>query len=706
MYEQPSAAGGKAALQEQPDAMPVKKMSPEQSHASDEKTAPSERPAVSATAWRNFISLLKIGKPAKKILVFAAALSLLEAAAGLVVPLFARDFINRFADIGFSAALIAGLVAAFVMQALAGGVAHYLLNATGERIVAGIRRRLWGHALELPVAYYDKHESGELMSRITQDTSAIKTLVASHLGTFVSGIVSIAGAVILLFVMDWRMTVILLSAIPLSMLVLVPFGRKIYRISLQAQDEMAGFSANLGRVLSEIRLVKASNAQAPERKRGGLQIDNLLRFGLKEAVVQAVVAPVMTTVILIVFVVIIGYGGARVASGDLLAGTLVAILIYLFQIITPFTMMASFFTAFQKAMGASERIQELLNTAGERASGLEGGASDSDASGDGRVPSPEDRTRDRNASGRHAPLPAVAAADSGEILSRHRSGSPGGSTAALTEHGVKPDFSRPLVFEDVSFGYDADKKILTNVRFTVFPGQTVAFVGPSGAGKTTVFSLIERFYLPTDGQIRLGDTDISAISLPQWRCEIGYVSQDSPLMSGTIRENICYGIERPISDRELAEAAELANAAEFVAKLPQGFDTEVGERGVRLSGGQRQRIAIARALLRNPRLLLLDEATSNLDSESEALVQHALQNLKKDRTTLVIAHRLSTVFEADQILVLERGTVTGSGTHEQLLSGHPLYRKLVRQQMKAALPANDGEEPEVEAAEIKVPEIP
>jgi ATP-binding cassette subfamily B protein AbcA/BmrA len=592
--------------------------------------------AVAPESWRKFIALLKTGKPVKRIIVFAALLSLLEAAAGLIVPLFARDFINRFSEIGFNAMLVAGLAGAFVLQALAGGVAHYLLNATGERIVAGIRTRLWNHTLELPVGFFDKHESGELMSRITQDTGAIKTLVASHLGTLVSGIVSIVGAVILLFVMDWQMTVILLSVIPLSMLVLVPFGRKMYRISLQAQDEMAGFSASLGRVLSEIRLVKASNAQAAERANGSRQIDNLMRFGFKEAVYQAVTAPVMTTVILLVFVVIIGYGGARVASGDLPAGTLVAILIYLFQIITPFTMMASFFTAFQKAMGATERIHELLNTPQEQPFGNEG--------------------------------------------------------RAASERQAKPDFSQPLVFDGVSFSYDADKRILSDIRLTIRPGQTVAFVGPSGAGKTTIFSLIERFYAPTEGRIRLGETDIADLSLPLWRQAIGYVSQDSPLMSGTIRDNICYGIDRRIDDRELKQAAELANAAEFIARLPAGYDTEVGERGVRLSGGQRQRIAIARALLRNPQLLLLDEATSSLDSESEALVQQALQNLKKDRTTLVIAHRLSTVFEADQIIVLERGRITGQGTHEELLNTHPLYQKLVNQQMKAALASADREQ--------------
>jgi ATP-binding cassette subfamily B protein AbcA/BmrA len=223
--------------------------------------------------------------------------------------------------------------------------------------------------------------------------------------------------------------------------------------------------------------------------------------------------------------------------------------------------------------------------------------------------------------------------------------------------------------------------VLRNLNFTIEPGQTVAFVGPSGAGKTTIFSLLERFYETTDGSIALGHDAIDRLPLLKWREGIGYVLQESPVMSGTIRSNLTYGLTRTVSEAEIETAVRQANA-NFIEQLPEGYDTEVGERGVKLSGGQRQRIAIARALLRDPKLLLLDEATSNLDSESEALVQEALINLMRGRTTLIIAHRLSTVIGADRIIFLEKGVVTGQGTHEELMATHPLYRKFVEQQMQ------------------------
>lgn len=417
--------------------------------------------------------------------------------------------------------------------------------------------------------------------------------------------------------LDWKMTAIMLSVIPLSMLLLWPMGAKTYKISKQTQDGMASFSADLGRVLGEVRLVKAYSGEELEKQKGISAIRHLFGLGLKEAKIQAIVTPFMTTIMMIVLVILIGYGGVRVSAGDLSAGTLVAIIIYVFQIIVPFTQLASFFTAFQKAMGATGRIQDLLKL-------------------------------DQEEKGTH-------------------------ETAVL---------QKELSFENISFGYSKDKPILSGITFTLQPNQSIALVGPSGGGKTTIFSLIERFYQPVSGTIKIGDKDIRSLDLRSWRKQIGYVSQDSPVMSGSIRDNICYGLEREVSDEEVAQAAIKANADAFIRKMPDGYDTEVGERGVKLSGGQRQRIAIARAILKNPSLLLLDEATSNLDSESEVLVQQALKNLMKGRTTFIIAHRLSTVVDADQILVLENGRLSGRGTHEELLACNPLYRKLAVKQLQ------------------------
>ncbi len=570
--------------------------------------------------FSSFLKLLRLGKPAKGIFAVGILFSLIEAASGLIVPLLTKQLVDVITASGWSLLPVLWLVAAFLLQTVSGGLSHYLMAYIGEGFVRNIREHLWDHILSLPIPYFDKHQSGETMSRITQDTNTVKALISQHIISSLSSIITVLGSVVILFIMDWQMTLILFTAVPLSLLVIMPLGRVMYRISRRTQDEMAFLNANLGRVLGDIRLVKSHNAEDIEKRRGKESIRRLFSFGLKEAKVMAIISPLMTTVMMLVLVILIGYGGVRVASGTLTTGSLIAIILYMFQIIVPFTQLASFFTAFQKAMGATERIQQLL------------------------VRSPEADKK-------------------------------GMETLPLDQE---------LVFDRVSFSYEEGKPILREIDFTVKPGETVAIVGPSGGGKTTIFSLIERFYTPDAGQIRLGPLPIDKLDLTAWRRSIGYVSQESPIMSGTIRENICYGLSREAGEDEIRRAAQLANASEFIERLPAGYETEVGERGIKLSGGQRQRIAIARAFLRNPRILLLDEATSNLDSESEMYVQQALKNLMKGRTTLIIAHRLSTVVEADQILVLEEGRITGRGAHEELMATHDLYRRLAKQQLQTA----------------------
>ncbi|UOQ94915.1 ABC transporter ATP-binding protein/permease [Halobacillus shinanisalinarum] len=565
---------------------------------------------------RGFFAYVKAGLPARWLVVVALVLSLFETAASLMVPLFTRDLVDQLSGGALSTGLMVFLGVTLLVQTVSAGFSYYILAYIGEHIVAYIRRGLWEHILRVPVSYFDEHESGETMSRITQDTTTVKSLVTNHLVSFVTGVISIVGAVVILLTIDWRMTVIMLLSVPVALLVVMPLGRVMYRVSRRLQDEMANFSANLGRVLSEIRLVKASNAERLESEKGADGIQRLFTYGLKEARIQAVISPFMTTIIMVVLVVLIGYGGVRVAAGELSAGSLVAVIIYMFQIVVPFSQMATFVTAFQKAMGATERIQVLHGVPPER-------------------------------------------------------------------EGLASDFSKKGIgFREVSFGYrESDRLVLKGLTFDVRPGETVALVGPSGAGKTTVFSLIERFYQPSSGMIVVGDEELGRLNLGVWRRSIGYVSQESPVMSGSIRDNVCYGLDRVVKDVQVEAALRQANAFEFVMGLEDGLDTSVGERGVKLSGGQRQRIAIARALLRDPDVLLLDEATSNLDSEAEAAVQEALDVLMRGRTTLVIAHRLSTVVDADKLLVFEDGRITGQGRHGELYEGHVRYRELVDQQM-------------------------
>ncbi|WP_394185435.1 ABC transporter ATP-binding protein [Metabacillus halosaccharovorans] len=567
---------------------------------------------------RAFWSLIKKAKPPVKIFCVAAILSLLETGAGLIVPLFTKSLVDQLSQSTLELSVIFLLLFAFILQTVSSGLSYYFMTYIGESIVASIRKRLWKHVLHSPIPYFDQHESGDSMSRITQDTNTIKTLITQHLITFISGLITIIGSIVILLIIDWKMTLIMLIAVPISITIIMPLGQKMYKVSKLTQDEIAGFSANLGRVLSDIRLVKAFHAEKTEQAKGDERIDHLFKYGLKEARILAVISPLMSFTMMVVLVLLIGYGGVRVASGALSAGSLVAIIIYVFQIVVPFSQMAGFFTAFQKAMGGAERIQLILSL--------------------------DKETSEDNV--------------------------------------VVQNPSQDIHFKDVSFSYKQGDSILQQLTLSIPTGKTTAFVGPSGSGKTTLFALLERFYVPDTGEILLGDTNIKQFNLKSWRSQFSYVSQESPLMSGTIRDNIMYGMERNVSEKEIEAAAELANAIEFISRLPQGFDTEVGERGIKLSGGQRQRVAIARALIRDPKILLLDEATSNLDSASELLVQKALQHLMKGRTTLVIAHRLSTVVDADQIVVLDGGNITGIGTHQQLVKHHELYQKLAKQQVQ------------------------
>ncbi|SFI33302.1 ATP-binding cassette, subfamily B, AbcA/BmrA [Paenibacillus sp. UNC496MF] len=568
--------------------------------------------------WRLFLKLLARTKPSKRLIAAAIALSLGGTLVSLVIPLFTKKLVDGFdvSSLGFGQ--IAAFAGVFILQAVVSGVSMYMLNLAGQRVVANLRDQLWRKLLKLPVAHYDRNRTGETISRMTNDTGIVKQLIAENFTGFLSGIISVAGSVVVLFYMDWRMTAVMLGVIPVAALFMVPLGRQMYLVSKGLQTETASFTATLTQVLSEIRLVKSMNAEPREYAAGERGISSLFRFGRREAKIQALIAPLMFFVMMMLLVVIVGYGGMRVSSGALTAGELVAFILYLIQIVMPMSQISTFFTQFKKTVGATERIVHIL---------------DADE---------EDHER-------------------------------GGEVA---------DANRPIRFEGVSFGYEGGEQVLRDVTFDVAPGTVAAVVGPSGGGKTTLFSLLERYYEPTGGTIKLGGDEIGSFALPSWRRQIGYVPQESPLIAGTIRENICYGIDRAVSEGELARAAEMAYAHVFIRELPNGYDTEVGERGIKLSGGQRQRIAIARALLRDPKILMLDEATSSLDSKSEVVVQEALKNLMAGRTTLVIAHRLSTVVDADQIVFVEKGRITGRGTHDELLREHPMYREFATQQLR------------------------
>ncbi|WP_147534025.1 ABC transporter ATP-binding protein [Bacillus marasmi] len=571
------------------------------------------------TSLKPFISLILSTKIPKLALIIGLSASVLTTLAGLIVPLMTKNLIDDFSMESLSVPLIIGIGAAFLIQAVISGISIYLLSMVGQKIVAGLRERMWVKLIRLPVSYFDQQSSGATVSRIVSDTSVVRDLISNHFPQFITGIISIIGAIVILLIMDWKMTLMMLISVPVTIAIMFPLGRKMAKIARGLQDETATFSGHVQQTLSEIRLMKSSTAEQNEELNGLNGIQKLLNYGLKEARVTALIGPIMYLVIMVVIVMIIGYGGIRVANGTMSTGSLIAFLLYLFQIIMPITSFAMFFTQLQKAKGATERIIDILELS------LEDGQS-----------------------------------------------------------GIEMDITnQPLVVQNVSFAYTEDEPLIQQVSFAAQPGQMIAFAGPSGGGKTTMFGLLERFYEPSSGEILIGNTPIKELSLRSWRGQIGYVSQESAMMAGTIRENLCYGLENveQISDERLWEVARMAYAEDFIKSFPEGLDTEVGERGVRLSGGQRQRIAIARAFLRDPKILMMDEATASLDSQSEGIVQQALARLMEGRTTFVIAHRLSTIVDADKIIFIEKGRVTGMGTHQELIQTHALYREFAEQQL-------------------------
>ncbi|MEC1274955.1 multidrug resistance ABC transporter ATP-binding protein/permease BmrA [Bacillus subtilis] len=572
----------------------------------------------SKSKLKPFFALVRRTNPSYGKLAFALALSVVTTLVSLLIPLLTKQLVDGFSMSNLSGTQIGLIALVFFVQAGLSAYATYALNYNGQKIISGLRDLLWKKLIKLPVSYFDTNASGETVSRVTNDTMVVKELITTHISGFITGIISVIGSLTILFIMNWKLTLLVLVVVPLAALILVPIGRKMFSISRETQDETARFTGLLNQILPEIRLVKASNAEDVEYGRGKTGISSLFKLGVREAKVQSLVGPLISLVLMAALVAVIGYGGMQVSSGELTAGALVAFILYLFQIIMPMGQITTFFTQLQKSIGATERMIEIL------------------------AEEEEDTVTGKQIENAHL----------------------------------------PIQLDRVSFGYKPDQLILKEVSAVIEAGKVTAIVGPSGGGKTTLFKLLERFYSPTAGSIRLGDEPIDTYSLESWREHIGYVSQESPLMSGTIRENICYGLERDVTDAEIEKAAEMAYALNFIKELPNQFDTEVGERGIMLSGGQRQRIAIARALLRNPSILMLDEATSSLDSQSEKSVQQALEVLMEGRTTIVIAHRLSTVVDADQLLFVEKGEITGRGTHHELMASHDLYRDFAEQQLK------------------------
>ncbi len=571
---------------------------------------------IKMTKQNPLLYLLKKVDWPKKLVFTAMTLSILGSLSGLLVPLFTGKLVDTFNAESLDLRMVWLFIGVFLVNAVLSGIGTYLLSKIGEKTIYSIREKLWKHLINLKMSFFDKNESGQLMSRITDDTNVINLFISEKAPSVLPSLLTLIGSIVMLFILDWQMTLMTFLILPIFIGIMVPLGRKMGKISKDTQTEISRFSGILGRVLTEMKLVKVTTSEEKELEKTKGTLLGIYDLGLKEAKIRAIISPLSGVIMTLTVAVILGFGGIRVSSGAITAGTLVAMIFYVVQLSAPILNFSMFLTDYKKAVGASERIYEIYQEEAEK------------------------RGDDHN--------------------------------QPITNH-------QDITFDNVSFGYE-DNPVIKDLSLSIRSGEVTAFVGPSGSGKSTLFSLIERLYPIDHGQILYGNQPIDDISLKYWRQKIGYVMQSNAMMSGTIRDNLTYGVYSEVDEETLVHYTKMARCYDFIMAFPQGFDTEIGERGTKLSGGQRQRIDIARSFIKNPDILLLDEATANLDSESEFYIQQALNELMKDRTTIVIAHRLATIKKANQIVFLDKGEITGVGTHQELLASHEKYRHFVNTQ--------------------------
>ena len=570
--------------------------------------------------WRRLLAYLG---PYKLRLLLAAVGLVLASALSLVFPAVIQrviDSVFEDADSALLDAITLALLAVFVFRSLASFLQNYHLNYVGERIVVDLRCELYAHLQTLSIGYYSNRRVGELISRISSDVTVVRTVLTGNVSTFLQQSLTLIGSIAIMFYLNWRLTMFIIVLMPIIVGVAFVLGGAIRRTSTRVQDEIAGATVVAEEVFQNIREVKSFVRENYEIGRYNQAIDIAFQAAVKLLTVRSVFGPIIGFFAFAGLALILWFGGREVLDGRLSPGELISFLIYGMTVAASFAGVISVYSQFQEALGATKRVFEILDT--------------------------EPDVRD-------APNAAQVAAIEGAISLR-----------------------------DLSFAYEDDQAVLRDIDLDIAAGEIIALVGPSGAGKTTLFNLIPRFYDPDSGVILVDGRDIRGIAQSSLRRHIGIVPQETLLFGGTIRENILYG-KLDADEAEMMAAAQSANAHEFITELPKGYNTVVGERGIKLSGGQRQRVAIARALLKNPSILLLDEATSSLDNESEQLVQEALGRLMQNRTTLIIAHRLSTVRIAHRIVVLDKGRIVEMGRHDELMAQGGLYAKLYAMQFRA-----------------------
>ena len=568
------------------------------------------------TSMMIYLRLLRYLRPYVTKTLMAVACMLLATSASLYVPWIVRDIIDGVLvskNVALLNAITAGIIVVFALRGFFVYGQNYLMSFISQKIVIDLREALFRHFQRLSVSYFDHSRTGKVLSYMTNDVGALQGALAQNIIELSTESLTLVGSLGAMFYLHWQLALLTLITVPLVAQAMKLFGVKLRKASGTMQQRTAEITSVLQEMIVSIRLIRLFVREDYEIDRFNRENENNFNAQMKAAQLSATLTPVVEFLAAIAVTTIVWYGGNEVISGNLTSGSLIAFLVYSVNISNPVKRLGNVYGSIQRAVAAAERVFDVLDTSPEI----------QDAPGAIELPSVKGR----------------------------------------------------VTFENVTFEYRAGEPALRNMSIDIPPGQVLAIVGPSGAGKSTIANLLPRFYDPQEGRILIDNVDIKNVTVRSLREQIAMVPQDTILFSASIFENILYG-RLDATREEVMEASRAANAHDFILQLPDGYDTQIGERGCQLSGGQRQRISIARAILKDPRILILDEATSALDAESERLVQEALDKLMVGRTTLVIAHRLSTIQRADSILVLDKGRMIECGRHADLLEAGGLYCKL------------------------------